>query len=620
LESIISRQTKSDQSLMLKKARMDFGDLNEAYRYTKLPPSGWIRLLRLLPGKFEDDISCELVPIELEKAPPYEPISYCWGDATQQRTISCDGFSLSITRSLLQALRRFRREEQSRMLWADGICINQLSVREREQQVAFMDQVYRRGECTLIWLGERPKDVDIAGGIRLMKDFNRHMQAELDAMDKTDHKDIFDAIFRIPALPNNHGLVRCEEQWVGIRFLLSCDYFRRLWVQVELALSSNAVAYCGRHEVRFLEFALFEVYFSHMRKFLIEQEIKGGYIIAALSGIWSTFDSPKSWMNDGGTLERVKDLCRRPQDTSLLQVLDCARMFEASLSRDHIFALLGHPYARCAGDDRNATIIDVDYTRSVEETSVILAEALCTTRLSGSAPPLELLCFVDHMDDTAIEGSPSLAVPSWVPVWHEPAIDSRLAPNLSFDASLWKQSWSREHVIVVPQGQRWQDKQLRVAAILLESVIRHSDPLTEGSEGVAAFVQKGWEIYSKYTSSPPSSPRYWWVFVYNFVHTYDCLEFLFPDFVAFCRDSVPDLFRLFVSFISADPFFSGALRPSANTSPRRFEQNVRDSCINRKYFATDGGMCGIGLCPTQVEDVLVIYFWMSNACLAKTDT
>jgi hypothetical protein len=341
-----------------------------------------------------------------------------------------------------------------------------------------------------------------------------------------------------------------------------------------------------------------------MRSFSTKLKDSGGYINSALGSIWSTFDSPKSWMNDGGTLEGLKNFFRRLPNNSFMTVLYYARNFRASLSRDHIFALLGHPYARGGSDDRNTTIVEVDYMRSVEETSVILAEAVCTTRLSGSAQPLELLCFVDHKDDTAVAGSPTLAVPSWVPVWHEPVFHIDLEPHESFDASLWKQSWSRERVIIAPQGQRWQEKQLKVAAILLGSVIHHSDPCTEGSEGVAAFVQEGWETYSNNTNTPLSSPHYWNGFVWNLVQTYDRTEFLLPDFVAFCRDSVPDLFRL----VSADTLLSAALQPSAGTSAQHFGTRLRESCIYRRYFATHGRMCGIGLCPTQVGDVLAIIF------------
>ncbi len=39
-----------------------------------------IRLVNLLPGQFDDDITCTLSIADLENAPKYEALSYVWGD------------------------------------------------------------------------------------------------------------------------------------------------------------------------------------------------------------------------------------------------------------------------------------------------------------------------------------------------------------------------------------------------------------------------------------------------------------------------------------------------------------------------------------------------------------
>jgi len=142
------------------------------YTHEPLPEGKWIRLLHLEPGVSDDPICCELIATALEDAPPYETISYCWGNPSDTRTILCHDQPFSVTVSLFQALRRFRRNTEPRLIWADAICINQTSGREKERQVSFMDQVYARGECTLIWLGEAADDVDTEGGISLVTEFN----------------------------------------------------------------------------------------------------------------------------------------------------------------------------------------------------------------------------------------------------------------------------------------------------------------------------------------------------------------------------------------------------------------------------------------------------------------
>lgn len=143
------------------------------YKHCPLPQGKWFRLLRLLSGEFDDIICCELVSYEIEKAPAYEPISYCWGDPTHRIGIQCDGLTLNITASLFKALRQFRhpKNKEPRLLWADGVCIDQMSVEERGSQVGMMDQVYLRGQCTLVWLGEC-EDIDAEQAFTLIKEFN----------------------------------------------------------------------------------------------------------------------------------------------------------------------------------------------------------------------------------------------------------------------------------------------------------------------------------------------------------------------------------------------------------------------------------------------------------------
>jgi hypothetical protein len=85
----------------------------------------WIRLIALQPGSRDDPIECTLftynldVSGETEKVGPYETLSYVWGDAKQQREIVCDGASLSITKSLYDALKavRYPAGGATRNLW-----------------------------------------------------------------------------------------------------------------------------------------------------------------------------------------------------------------------------------------------------------------------------------------------------------------------------------------------------------------------------------------------------------------------------------------------------------------------------------------------------------------------
>ena len=91
--------------------------------------------------------------ILLEIAPHYEAISYVWGDLSAKVNIRCAGKNLGITQNLRDILIRFRRKRESRLLWADTICINRNDVDERKQQASKMSKIYGNAERVLIWLG-----------------------------------------------------------------------------------------------------------------------------------------------------------------------------------------------------------------------------------------------------------------------------------------------------------------------------------------------------------------------------------------------------------------------------------------------------------------------------------
>ncbi|PMD39489.1 HET-domain-containing protein [Hyaloscypha variabilis F] len=141
-----------------------------------------IRLVRVLPGKPDTPICCELFNshirivddpqiatskselfgFRLGRAPhdiAYNALSYVWGNTEDRVTIRVNGKDFSITRNLWIFLDRHRRSFTSRwknpqVFWIDAICIDQGNLEERSEQVAFMADIYREAEMVLVWLGE----------------------------------------------------------------------------------------------------------------------------------------------------------------------------------------------------------------------------------------------------------------------------------------------------------------------------------------------------------------------------------------------------------------------------------------------------------------------------------
>lgn len=122
------------------------------------------RLLVVLPSSGKQRVKCHLRLASLTSQPPpqYETISYSWGSASVRKKIEIDDVRLSVPASSAMALARMRLPDRKRTLWIDAICINQLDLDERTQQVLLMKDVYRKSSGNLVYLGEKDDTTDSA--------------------------------------------------------------------------------------------------------------------------------------------------------------------------------------------------------------------------------------------------------------------------------------------------------------------------------------------------------------------------------------------------------------------------------------------------------------------------
>lgn len=155
-----------------------------------------IRLLRIKPAAaFDDPVCCDLQSYRLPrsdewyslKPPRYMALSYVWGQTYDDGShlthrIYCGGRYIRVTNHLHKALTRIRQHldggtfahqghpvdaiaflqlrSRSRLtkgrpaLWVDAICINQLDLDERSQQVKAMHRIYSKSSRLMVWLGD----------------------------------------------------------------------------------------------------------------------------------------------------------------------------------------------------------------------------------------------------------------------------------------------------------------------------------------------------------------------------------------------------------------------------------------------------------------------------------
>lgn len=224
------------------------------HEYNKLSSKSSIRLMRLLPGNGMEPLKCEIDTDSIEAEPVYDALSYVWGDRKWQpgmvvSTATGDAW-LQINFSLATYLHRFRSRTASRTLWVDSVCINQEDVKERNQQVRLMDQIYRKASAVMIWLGEDPDDEKPRMACACMN----HLVAALPRLDnEQDHR--FEGLYKNTSDINSWlGITRRttddiyhelglplpnSPEWQALIELLDNPWFTRAWTWQESFLAKE---------------------------------------------------------------------------------------------------------------------------------------------------------------------------------------------------------------------------------------------------------------------------------------------------------------------------------------------------------------------------------------------
>ncbi|KAH8597045.1 heterokaryon incompatibility [Bisporella sp. PMI_857] len=84
-----------------------------------------------------------------------------WGDVNDCVIIWVEEEELEVTASLEFTLRHIRDPAREVKIWANGVCINQSDLEERNQQVAQMASVCSTAQHTIIFLGSATASSDL---------------------------------------------------------------------------------------------------------------------------------------------------------------------------------------------------------------------------------------------------------------------------------------------------------------------------------------------------------------------------------------------------------------------------------------------------------------------------
>ncbi|KAH7239838.1 heterokaryon incompatibility protein-domain-containing protein [Fusarium solani] len=216
-----------------------------------------IRLLYLAPAESIDDpIECHLEVVTLGQHPPFEALSYCWGDNNPVREIKCNGETFKVTENLCHALRNLRNGHTQRALWIDALCINQLDLGERRLQVPLMGDIYSQATNVLIWLGPDPTSDSIyhvfelaerlptLGKLRMGPKWTEFVQTTFPGSQEA--KIVSNAQSESSESPDTTFPALTQEMLDGIVATLRRPWWARTWTIQEQSVSANAIIMCGK--------------------------------------------------------------------------------------------------------------------------------------------------------------------------------------------------------------------------------------------------------------------------------------------------------------------------------------------------------------------------------------
>ncbi|OTB04735.1 hypothetical protein M426DRAFT_151166 [Hypoxylon sp. CI-4A] len=290
--------------------------------------------------------------VEYDDGDSYDALSYTWGGTKKTDEITIDGGFLGITRNLRMALLSLRSSTEPRRYWIDAVCIDQDNVQERNHQVHMMKRIFSAASSVVVWLG------DAAGSVH----------ATLDMILKCNWSRGRKNLFNYP-----------EKSLRGLVELFSRPWWKRIWIVQEVVAAQEIVVLLG------------ETIFPWMMLANLCRAIQQAEFLA----------HPLASMirSCGYQKFTVLDHFRRNRTMPLVRFVHCTQDYQATDSRDKLYALLG------MASDVSPDDIIPDYTKPVHEVFLDLVRFMAGKR---------------HNLDVISSGRLSISnavVPSWLPDW-----------------------------------------------------------------------------------------------------------------------------------------------------------------------------------------------------------
>ncbi|KAK5658046.1 hypothetical protein OQA88_2602 [Cercophora sp. LCS_1] len=413
----------------------------EVYRNLQLAPSRKeTRLLRLCGGYRhpEEAVHADLIKVSLDDGDvDFKALSYAWGvpDANAPPLIiQINGHPFPVSGTVFVALQKIRRRfcssGESVNLWIDSICINQVSIAEKNHQVPLMSDIYRRASQVVVWLGDcrRGETIRMLNVLQAtlapvpptcMSQGDDYVPFEfvpgtrpcphdpkpvyLNMLDKRPRSpdSLFDG-----SLPEEDADMIVHITRIAVDFF-SRPWFGRTWILQEVALAEQPpLVLCGGWEIDFDNLRHIAYNLSHgdyYRRFLRSHKDIDSL---ALEELFRQLD--QTIHGAGGIVWDLRDRFQSPSNPDGLPIdvlLSKTRPSSAKDARDKIYGVLSLAW------DLDKRAITVDYGKEVCE---VYMDA--TAHIIRSRRALQILSMINN--DPQI-GRPS-HWPTWVPDFSAP--------------------------------------------------------------------------------------------------------------------------------------------------------------------------------------------------------
>ena len=266
----------------------------------KLLSSRHIRLVGLHPPGHPDDsqryslrpqarrLRCEVYQASLDDIssdgePNFAALSYVCGSPTLTQHVWCAQDYVPTTQNLFEALLHIRYEDRPRLLWADGLCIDQKNTEERNHQVGMLHEIYSQAHV-ITWLGsgDQTDSTALADYIFSTSRVYTHFLRSRKFAGRT-LGDI------VPA-----ATAYCEELFAKSTIpntsqILNAPYFTRVWVAQEVFLAKSGICQLGPQLFSVATLAASMQLWGHQKTVttdLYAEELSDEYLAPSLRGTW----------------------------------------------------------------------------------------------------------------------------------------------------------------------------------------------------------------------------------------------------------------------------------------------------------------------------------------------